>query len=223
MLLDSELKRRKSLNDSRELYDENVKEEKIYANNMADVVLYGDVMDVIGNLRTTLKIEDIVKADADRINELKDKQKAGELSDKEKEELELRERGDLFLTKENAKKDIPYPGGAGDVARHPTTYALRWQEDIINGVLDGQSVFLKYASRPSQGTKDFGFEEKAWYEGQVGEKELEENEAKDLFHKYVEFARMRTREIMALKEDKERAKLGRTIKKQDDRGVRPEV
>ncbi len=85
------------LEKSRELYEETARQEKAYANDLANTFIYKGIREGIEKFRTALTPEEIIENDARRINELKDRAKSGTLTSEEKEELELRQSSDLFM------------------------------------------------------------------------------------------------------------------------------
>lgn len=154
-----------------------------------------------------LKPEDIVRADAERMKELKSKEN---LSEEEKDELEIREKGDLFYNKEYKKyAAVNFWGAVSELEEEGGIYKeVGYISESISGFLDNKEINVErmvYDIEPASleelrthDPKQAKLFDRAIYAGKIGDRELSEDEAKNLFEKYILFAQKRSKEIISL-------------------------
>jgi hypothetical protein len=218
MVFDQEAKRRKD-------YEKTVEKEKKYANAVGDTFAFESIKEGIQKARTKINTEEIMRADAEKINEIKDKIKESLITGDEKEELEQRESGELFLE--------PYQDKTADIAIVVPDERFGVKEAYypaykIEGVKDGKKILLLKRINPvftdEQLAKESSTREpfymKDWkgptessYAGQFDDQEISAEEAEKLFEKYLPFAKMRSEEVKGLKSEKETDKYGHEIKR----------
>ncbi len=114
-------------------YEKTVEEEKTFANHIAWTFWYEGPIAGAKNLRNRLTAEEIIEADARRMDELKSKNK---LNNNEKAELEWRERGDLFYQKRNKKRALPNWGGfmAGGIKKSDSVETMSGLENLYHDI-----------------------------------------------------------------------------------------
>lgn len=218
---DSEKEKHKALKQ----YQETVKRSEVEADS--DYGFYSFLDNLAKRFSNKLSGEDIYRADAQRMNELKDKKEKGELTPTEQYELELKERGDLYYSKQYEEVNLPNLGGfmSNGAAGKGTgrLYVETYRElEKIRGVLDGEEIYLEKMHRDKGwGTDpDYAFHEKLpaedAFDGRIGYAELKPEEAEELFAKFFPFAMKRTEEISKMRLAKKAEKSNPGIRELDE-------
>ncbi len=213
------------IEEGRKLYEKNVKEEKKYANEIGDTFVYEGVHEGIQKAKTALTEKEIIEDDAHRLDQLKNKEKTGSLTDTEKKELKFRENSDLFMSEYEAR-DNSF-SAVSSASREGFLKEAFYPYYIIDGITDGKKVKLSKTVYPDfsqkqlteESAKNDPFYMAKWkgpvkyeYKGLVDGLEISGEEAEELFEKYSPFAKRRTEEIKELKADKEINEYGHEIK-----------
>ncbi len=212
-------------------YEKTADQEKTFANHVGWTFWYDGPIAGTKNLKNRLTSEEIIEADARRMDELKSK---SELNVDEQAELEMRERGDLFYKTRYKKRALPNWGGfmANGMKKDEEGYVLTDENDdieevtgsvfkevyekieTVEGVVDGKKVTLE-KSKYDLSEKDLaeldGTEEgrdkiaefqQYQYFGEIGGEEISSEEAERLFNLYTPFAQKRSDEIESLRAEK---------------------
>ena len=131
---------------NRKLYEDNVKKEKKYTNEIGDTFVYEGTREGIQKVKTALSEKEIMEDDAERINELRDKEKTDTLTNTEKEELHFRETSDLFMS------EVEERGGSlsfiGSNREGPFNKESFYPLHIIEGTVDGKKISLSRTTYP---------------------------------------------------------------------------
>jgi hypothetical protein len=153
-----------------------------------------------------LKPEDIIQVDAERINELKNKEN---LNGEEKTELDLRQRGDLFYDRRRKRYSAVNFWGMMSLHEEGSIYKeVGYISESVIGFLDGEEVELEriqYDIEPASleelkahDPEQAKLFERVIYRGKIGQNDLEGENAQTLLGQYAPFAKKRTEEIKNL-------------------------
>ena len=223
--------------ESREKYRRVVSWEKMKTNDIP-LTLLDDVVEGYKKMRTALSTEDVIEDQAHRIDDLKKKESSSLLTSEEKQEMELREKTEVFMLKEMRDSSELLNSGSSFADFPPIGLNGTYPSHKIEGLVDGKNVEVfkvAFPDIPEEKKNEVlqkwfgkGFTLAGWegpvkygYGGKVGDslfpnEILPEEEAQKLFEKLASFAEKRTEEIKSLKKEKEIKKYGHEISGGDD-------